>query len=578
MRCNNSQQHKGLSIVEVIVVTGIVAVFFTSLLSSFYFTVSLIQDSRARQSALSVASNQIEHIRSLSYNAVGTVAGIPAGAIPQVATTTLNDIPFTVRTLIEYVDDPADGIGSEDVNGITTDYKTAKVTVSWEWRGQPRELSLFSRVIPRSIETDVGGGTIRVNVFDSEVKPLPGALVRLVNNNLSPVIDVARTTNAEGIALFGGAPAGAGYEVSVSGAGYSTDGTNPITAELINPSTPPATVAEADITTLNFFIDLVSTLTVRTVSSSSYEDWTESFATTTGIVSATSVVVDGGALSLDGSNGAYTSSGNVQLQPIVPTSISSWGVISATGDTPATTSRTLQVYTGSMPPTLIPDTDLPGNATGFSADTINISNLDVTVYPAISLRIMLATSDTTLSPSIDEIEVSYLESLTPLSNVPLSIRGGKTIGTRADGTPVYKFTHLESTNGAGEMILENVEWDTYTIVPSGYTITESCVDHPVTIAPGSAVEARLTLIPVVQNALRVVVTDSVGNIASGAEVRLSRTGYSEIKETSPCGQTSFAPLTAGIDYVLSVRVNGVEVWTQSEIVIEGNETVVIQLL
>lgn len=568
---------KGLSIVEVIVVAGIVAVFFSSLLSSFYFTVSLVQNSRIRQSALSVANNQIEYIRSLSYDTVGTVAGIPAGAIPQSATTTLNNISFTIKTLIDYVDDPADGLGLSDDNSITTDYKTAKVTVVWQWRGVSYEIFLLTRVIPRSIETDVGGGTIRVNVFDAGVSPLAGASVRLVNSSLTPVIDVTRTTNADGVALFGGAPAGAGYEVTVTRDGYSTDSTNPITAELVNPSTPPATVAEADITTLNFFIDVLSTLNIKTVSATSYEKWSESFASTTGMVSSTGVAVTGGELVLEGGAGSYVGSGTAMLQPIVPTSLNSWSSINIVGEVSSSSTRTVQVYTADTPAVLIPDSDLPGNSGGFASDTVDISALDVSTYPAISLGLNLDSADSNVTPTVDELVIEYVASLSSLPNVPLSISGNKIIGTRGDGTLVYKFSQSASTDGGGNLSLTNLEWDTYTINPTGYTITEACTENPVSVVPNNVVELRLTLESVVNYALRVVVVDNVGAQVSGAEVTLTRTGYTDTQETSPCGQASFLPLSANNDYTLLVDVGGVEVWSQADIIVGGNDLLVIQL-
>lgn len=577
MRYNFSLQQRGLSIVEVIVVSGIVAIFFSGLLASFYYTISLVQDSKVRQSALSVAYNQIEYIRSLAYDAVGTVSGIPAGLIPQVATSTLNNISFTTKTLIEYVDDPIDGEGLADANGVTTDYKTAKVTVSWDWRGLPQEVFLLSRVIPRSIETDVGGGTIRVNVFDAEIQPLPNATVRLVNNSMMPIIDVTRETNSDGVALFGGAPAGADYEVTVTDVGYSVDSTYPITAELVNPTTPPAAVAEADITTLNFFIDEVGTMNIKTISPTTYESEIETFATTTGIVSSTGVSVVSGILKLEGGSGAYVSSGEAQLQTVAPADIDSWGVITITGEISTTTTRTVQVYTASSTPILIPDTDLPGNSSGFTTDTINISGLSIMAYSAITLGLVLTTNDIAVTPTVDEIEVSYLASASALPNTSLEIIGSKIIGTRGDATLVYKFSQSLATDGLGEITLADVEWDTYTITPTGYTITEACIEHPVTIDPAEVVDLQLILVPEVVNALRVVVVDAWGVAADGVEITLSRTGYSDTKESSPCGQVSFLSIGAHEDYVLTASVNGVEVWSQTEFLIAGNDTTMIQL-
>jgi len=58
-----------------------------------------------------------------------------------------------VRTFIEYVDAPADGLGASDTNHITTDYKTAKVTVSYTLNGLAKSLALVSNFVPAGIES-----------------------------------------------------------------------------------------------------------------------------------------------------------------------------------------------------------------------------------------------------------------------------------------------------------------------------------------------------------------------------------------------------------------------------------------
>ena len=126
---------RGFSLVEVVIVSGLIAVVFTGLLMSFRYSLELVANSRAKLSALSLANDRMEYFRSLPYASVGTVAGIPPGVIPQNSSTTLNDIVFYERVLVEYVDDPADGIlGSTtnpDINDIPSDYKRLKVEISW---------------------------------------------------------------------------------------------------------------------------------------------------------------------------------------------------------------------------------------------------------------------------------------------------------------------------------------------------------------------------------------------------------------------------------------------------------------
>jgi hypothetical protein len=179
--------------------------FFGGFFLTIQHSLNLVSDSRSRMTALSVANDQIEYIRSLSYDAVGTVSGLPGGALPQTSTTSLNQKIFTKRILIEYIDDAADGIGGADSNGITTDYKRAKVEVSWDHKGQTGQVILVSNIIPNSIETNIGGGTVRVLVTDANVLPVSGASVRLRNTTGTSSVDVTKVTDATGEALFGGA-------------------------------------------------------------------------------------------------------------------------------------------------------------------------------------------------------------------------------------------------------------------------------------------------------------------------------------------------------------------------------------
>src|SRR3989344_5779907 len=222
MNLFRQKQSRGFSLVEVLVVIAITALVFVGLFAAFEYSLKLIAQSRAKMTALTVANDQIE-----------------------------------------YIDDDADGIGAADTNGITTDYKQVKVSVEWTINGNTNEVFLVSNITPRSIETNVGGGTLRVNVFDADVQPLPGASVRVVNNTIVPNVDVTRTTDATGVALFGGAPAGPDYEIFVTGVGYSSDQTYMATTSLPTPITQPVAVVEADISTMNFFIDRTSELTVR---------------------------------------------------------------------------------------------------------------------------------------------------------------------------------------------------------------------------------------------------------------------------------------------------------------------------
>ena len=567
---------EGFSLVEVLVVIGISLIIFVGLFASFEYSLKLIAQSRAKMTALTVANDQMEYIRSLSYDAVGTVSGIPSGLLPQISTTTLNGIDFTKRILVEYIDDDADGVGASDSNAITTDYKQTKVSVSWNINGNANEVFLVSNITPRSIETNVGGGTLRVNVFDADVQPLPGASVRVVNNTIVPNIDVTRTTDASGIALFGGAPAGPDYEIFVFGTGYSSDQTYMATTTLPTPSTQPVAVVEADISTMNFFIDRTSELTVHTLSGKTTQEYTETFTDMTGIVEFTDVALADGAMGLATSGSAYVSSGDLFLTPLTPSPLDAWEFLVASGTVPFNTAATIRFYTSTSTADLIPDSDLPGNGIGFSVGTVDISALSKDTYPSIVVGITLETSDTSITPTVDEVQLLYLESETGLAGVDLYMQGSKTIGTNASGTDIYKTTNSITTDSNGEYVFPDLEWDAYTFTVSGYDIAEACSNNPLDLSPNTTETMDLVLVADSASTLRVVAETISGTKLISAEVTLERPGFSETMDTSTCGQVFFTGLNSNTDYELTVSPSGFAAQTISAITITSDEVMVVK--
>jgi hypothetical protein len=114
----------------------------------------------------------------------------------------------------------------------------------------------------------------------------------------------------------------------------------------------------------------------------------------------------------------------------------------------------------------------------------------------------------------------------PISGVGLKLQGTKLIGTSPD---VYKFSNTYSSNGSGQVVLNPIEWDTYTpsITSSSYMIYGSSPIQQIDLLPGTAQASTLVLGPSTQNSLLVIVKDaSTGNPIQGASVELSRTSPS----------------------------------------------------
>ncbi|MBU2330367.1 carboxypeptidase-like regulatory domain-containing protein, partial [Patescibacteria group bacterium] len=301
---------RGMTLIDVLVGSALVLIVFLTLLGLLRASLLISSSSKAKAGATAVATTQMEYLRSLPYASVGTVGGIPAGNIPQTATTTMNGIPYTIRTFVAYVDDVKDGTGVSDSNGITTDYKKAKVAVTYVFRETVREVALISNIAPPSIETTAGGGTLRVNVVDAVGVPVSGASVRIQNTSLAPTVDVTTFSDVSGAATFPGAPTSTEYQISVTKSGYSSAETYVRDATNQNPTPGYLTVVGDQTTSGTFSIDALVPFTLRTLYPIRSASQSDTFSGSAGLLSMTNTQVSGGALQLAGSVGSYAASGS----------------------------------------------------------------------------------------------------------------------------------------------------------------------------------------------------------------------------------------------------------------------------
>lgn len=489
MRSLHSQ--RGVSLVDVVVGSALFLIIFVGLFGILRASVAISGLTKLKAAATAIATSQIEYLRSLDYDAVGTLGGIPAGTIAQQTTTTQAGLDFSVRTYVVYADDAADGVGSLDTNGITTDYKRAKVTVSYEVEGVERAVTLVTNIVPRGIESTNGGGTLKINVFDAQGAALSGATVHIVNDTLAPTVDFSTFSDATGVVFLPGAPTSTDYQVYVTKDGYSSAQTYERDATNVNPTPGYLTVAEAQTTTGTFSIDGLATLTIRTFSPSAGSSFLDSFADASQLAASSSVAVSSGALMLEGAVGTYVSSGNARSVVVAPSTLTSWDTLTPTLDTPVGTSVVVHIVDGAG--SLVPDADLVGNSIGFTG-VVNLSGLSTTTYPSLALQANLQSSDVNVTPAVLAWDLAYTGGPLPLANVPFTITGGKTIGSQSDGSAILKTTVATTTDSSGVRTLY-VEWDSYDLSVTGYTLQSTDPILPYEVLPNTTVDASLILIP-----------------------------------------------------------------------------------
>lgn len=483
--------HAGMSLVDVIVGSALILIVFMGLFGILRASIKVAGLSKLKAVATEVASSQIEYIRSLPYASVGTSGGIPAGAIPQIATTTNDGVPYVTRTYIEYVDDPKDGLAGADVNHITTDYKHVKVTTSYVIDSIPRQVTLLTNVVPKGLESTTGGGTLQVTVVNALGAPVSGADVRIRNASTSPAIDLSTFSDVLGTVYLPGAPTSTQYRVDVSKTGYSSAQTYLRDATNQNPTPGYLTVVGGSTTSGTFAIDLLTTLIVRTFSPIVAALWSDTFSDSSNVQTFSGTVVSGGALVLTGAPSTYGASGSALSNPIAPAYLARWTSASTSLSVPTGTSVSVHVHDAAG--ALLPDAALPGNSTGFTG-TIDLSAISTTTYPALALRAALSSSDPLFTPSVLDWKVGYDQGPLPLPNISFTLTGGKTIGSTGAGASIYKTTISTSTGSVASSTL-SLEWDSYTLSVPGHTIILEEPESPYELLPGTALDATLILTP-----------------------------------------------------------------------------------
>lgn len=583
----SKRRSAGVGLIDVVVGVGIVSLLFVAIFGLFRSSISVILNSKAKAGAVALLEERMEYIRSLDYDSVGTQAGIPAGPIPQIENIRLNNTDFTRRVFIQNYDSPQDGMGASDQNSVQSDYKRVKVTLSWQDSdGQMRDASAVTTVAPPGVESDEGGGTLRINAIDATSQPVANAEVRILNSGVNPAVDVTTYTNSDGVAQFSGSTEGAGYEITVGKGGFSTAQTYTADAGNPNPDPPHLSVTENKVTGASFAIDELIDFTLTTRALIDLAVFTEAFDDTSALSEQEKVVVESSQLRLDtiGTSSAYATSGRAVSQAITENNVWRWQQLKATSTTPGTSELRFQLLYDDGSATLepIPDADLSGNSTGFATTSLDLSSLSTSSYQTIYVAALLDRGGVYETPVLEEWSLDYETGGQLLPNTAVAVRGNKTIGEDASGELIYKYVATSSTDSQG-VWGDGLEWDEYQIgvIEPGLMVYSLCPAPPVGLDPGTTDSRNVFIATSTEHSLRVTAKDGAADVAiSGATVNLTHSdGYDETKTTDRCGQAIFTNLTerataqgyelrVSADEYQSASETGVGVSSQSNVVIE----------
>lgn len=264
----NKRTEAGFTIIEGLAFLFIFALITAVFFQTFAYGTALIQQSKYRLGAISLANQKMEIVRSLDYDSIGTVLGVPSGDIAQDEDVQVNNSAYHVHTFIQYVDDSYDGtLGGVPNDLVPNDYKRVRIEVSWGAGGESEEVQLFSTFAPLGVEQPAGGGILSINILDAQGVGVSNATVRIVNASVAPAIDVTTATDASGNLFLVGAPASSqSYQVTFSKGGYFGSATYPpFPTSAFIPTDVHASVIDATVNQASFVMDTDADLDLRTV-------------------------------------------------------------------------------------------------------------------------------------------------------------------------------------------------------------------------------------------------------------------------------------------------------------------------
>ncbi|MBU0597688.1 carboxypeptidase-like regulatory domain-containing protein [Patescibacteria group bacterium] len=248
---NKIQQQSGFTLVEVLVLLLIFSGMFMVMLAAFENSARSLTGTKAKLVAVEIANAQMEVLRNINYNDLGTITGSPSGSIPPTKEIIRSNSTFTVYTTVRYYDDPFDGCAgeragfppdqwSECIDGTVVnkprdipayqnnpaDYKKSDVKVTWLVGGAEKFLKLSTIIAPQDLEGDTDKGFLLVEVINADGVPVANASVTVTNTDVVPNVNIAMSTDNNGhLLLLDLEPSQNSYVIKVTKDGYTTDRT-----------------------------------------------------------------------------------------------------------------------------------------------------------------------------------------------------------------------------------------------------------------------------------------------------------------------------------------------------------------
>jgi Tfp pilus assembly protein PilE len=173
----------GFTLIEVMVASLVLVAGLVMMAQFFASAATRLLDSEVRSVMHQVATQEMENIRALPYDDVGTTDGMPAGILQPSEQRTIGNTSLQITREVIYLQD-ASYSGPYPAN-----YRRATVTVSSvnDTRVQPVLLT-------SNIAGGAQGGTLDVRISNVRGDAVPGVFLDVTNNHLIPSVNLSSSS------------------------------------------------------------------------------------------------------------------------------------------------------------------------------------------------------------------------------------------------------------------------------------------------------------------------------------------------------------------------------------------------
>lgn len=196
LRPRHLHSEAGFSLIEVLVSIMVLAIVAGGLAAGLTATSSMLGRSKADAIATKLASSEIEVVRRMSYDDVGTVGGNPPGDLVADRNVTRDSAGFRVQNRVVYVDNAAPGASQTRI-----DYKSVQTIVTPLAAGS-KSITETTLVAPPTYASIAGKSAITVSTTDKITgAAIAGSAITVTGGPSPTVTDV---TDATGNAVIAG--------------------------------------------------------------------------------------------------------------------------------------------------------------------------------------------------------------------------------------------------------------------------------------------------------------------------------------------------------------------------------------